>query len=370
MVLGPGAVESLVIGALRFWRGKRVFLTGHTGFKGGWLALWLQQLGATVRGYALPPPTVPNLFEMARVDVGMESIVADIRDGTRLTNELSAFHPDVVIHMAAQSLVRESYADPLGTYETNVMGTIALLEAVRKAPEVRVVINVTSDKCYENREWYWGYREIDPMGGFDPYSSSKGCAELVTSAYRCSFFNPMQPNSHGASIASARAGNVIGGGDWAKHRLVPDVMRAAFANKVAVIRNPRAVRPWQHVLEPLRGYLVLAEKLWEGGAKFAAGWNFGPDDRDVQPVVCLLDLIKHEMGQLRWEHHSDNHAPHEAGLLKLDTSKALHSLQWRPVWDLRGAVAATVSWYRAAHEGKDMHAFTLAQISDYAAELL
>jgi CDP-glucose 4,6-dehydratase len=354
---------------LLVWRGKRVFLTGHTGFKGGWLALWLQRLGATVRGYALPPPTVPNLFELARVDSGMESIIADVRDAKRLANELSAFRPDIVIHMAAQALVRESYADPLGTYETNVIGTVALLEAVRKVAAVRVVINVTSDKCYENREWYWGYREIDPMGGFDPYSSSKGCAELVTSAYRSSFFNPIQPNSHGASIASARAGNVIGGGDWAKHRLVPDVMRAAFANKVAVIRNPGAVRPWQHVLEPLRGYLILAGKLWEDGAKFAAGWNFGPDDDDVQPVFCLLDLIKGEMGQLRWEDHSDTHAPHEAGLLKLDTSKARHGLDWRPAWNLRRAVAATVAWYRAAHEGKDMHAFTLAQISDYAPEM-
>jgi CDP-glucose 4,6-dehydratase len=272
--------------------------------------------------------------------------------------------------MAAQALVRESYADPLGTYETNVIGTVALLEAVRKVAAVRVVINVTSDKCYENRGWYWGYREIDPMGGFDPYSSSKGCAELITSAYRHSFFDPARPDNHGAIIASARAGNVIGGGDWAKDRLIPDVMRASFANDIAVIRNPHAVRPWQHVLEPLRGYLMLAENLWEGGTKFAAGWNFGPNDCDVQTVLFLLDLIKQEMGQqLRWEQHSDGDAPHEAQLLKLDTSQAAHFLHWRPVWDLRRAVAATVAWYRAAYDGKDMHAFTLAQIADYAPEI-
>jgi CDP-glucose 4,6-dehydratase len=349
-----------------FWAGKRVFLTGHTGFKGGWLALWLQTLGAKVYGYALEPPTQPNLFEAADVAAGMDGVIADIRDGNRLHHEIAAFGPDIIIHMAAQSLVRASYDDPLGTYATNVMGTVHLFEAARRSPTTRVVINVTSDKCYENREWHWGYREIEAMGGHDPYSSSKGCAELVTGAYIRSFF---RPEANGALVASVRAGNVIGGGDWAKDRLLPDIMRAFFADQVVAIRNPESVRPWQHVLEPLRGYLMLAERLWENGGEFMGGWNFGPHADDVQPVRSVLALLRSELGDnLRWEtpDKADDFR-REAGLLKLDTSKAQTFLGWRPVWGLNDALGATAAWYRAAHKGKGMRAMTLAQISAYVA---
>jgi CDP-glucose 4,6-dehydratase len=258
----------------QFWTGKKVFVTGHTGFKGSWLCLWLQQMDAEVTGYALQSPTQPNLFEVADVARGMRSIMGDIRDGATLAATLQNAAPQIVIHMAAQSLVRYSYIDPVETYSTNVMGTVHLLEAVRKTPSVRAVVNVTSDKCYENREWVWGYRENEAMGGFDPYSNSKGCAELVTAAYRSSFFNPAKHADHQLALASGRAGNVIGGGDWAADRLVPDILRAISENRPVVIRNPHAIRPWQHVLEPLSGYLQLAQKLYEGGAAYAEGWEF------------------------------------------------------------------------------------------------
>ena len=359
------ALESLVMASRSFWAGKRVFLTGHTGFKGGWLALWLQTFGAKVFGYSLEPPTQPNLFETAQVAAGMDGVIADVRDGDRLRREVANFGPDIIIHMAAQSLVRASYDDPVGTYETNVMGTVYLFEAARRCPATRVVINVTSDKCYENREWAWGYREIDAMGGHDPYSSSKGCAELVTSAYIRSFFRPA---GNGAMAASVRAGNVIGGGDWATNRLVPDVMRAFLAGRAVSIRHPHAVRPWQHVLEPLRGYLMLAERLWQNGAEFAGGWNFGPHADDVQPVQNVLGLLRAELGDgLRWEITGKPDMRHEAGLLKLDTSKAQHFLGWQPVWRLRDALKATATWYCGAQVGKGMRTMTLDQISDYAA---
>ncbi len=348
-----------------FWSGKRVFLTGHTGFKGSWLTLWLREMGAQVAGYALEPPSTPSLFEKARAAEGIEHTIADIRDGDRLTAALTAFAPDIVIHMAAQSLVRLSYDDPVGTYGTNVMGTVNLFEAARAADSVRVIVNITSDKCYENREWVWGYRESDAMGGYDPYSSSKGCAELVAGAYARSFF---RPGAGGPVLASGRAGNVIGGGDWAKDRLVPDIMRAWAAGEAVQIRCPDAVRPWQHVLEPLRGYLILAERLWDDGAGFEGGWNFGPHAGDVQPVRGVLGLLQNELGDgLRWDDRSGGNAPHEAGLLRLDISKAEHVLGWRPAWGLEQALRATAQWYRADKESQDMRAVTLQQISDYSA---
>ena len=267
-----------------FWRSKKVFFSGHTGFKGSWLCLWLQQLGAEVTGYALAPPTSPSLFEVAHVAQGMKSLCGDIRDGAALAKAMREAVPDIVIHMAAQPLVRRSYLDPVETYSANVMGTVHLLEAVRQTQSVRAVVNVTSDKCYENKEWVWGYRESDPMGGFDPYSNSKGCAELVTAAYRNSFFNPAKYSEHHVALASVRAGNVIGGGDWAEDRLIPDILAAFEKSQPVVIRNPHAIRPWQHVLEPLAGYLQLAQKLYEDGATYAEGWNFGPNDEDAQPV--------------------------------------------------------------------------------------
>lgn len=352
-----------------FWAGKRVFLTGHTGFKGGWTALWLQSLGANVRGYALAPPTDPSLFDLASVGAEMDSVIADIRDQARLSTEIASLRPDIIIHMAAQPLVSASYQDPVGTYATNVMGTVHVLEAARQTPSVRVVLNITSDKCYENREWIWGYRESDPMGGHDPYSNSKGCAELVTSAYRQSFFAPDHYDRHGVALASARAGNVIGGGDWAKDRLVPDIMRSFLAGKAAVIRNPHSTRPWQHVLEPIRGYLMLAESMWRNGPTFAGGWNFGPSDRDVQPVVEILRLVREAWGgPTLWEDRHDPHAPHEAAHLKLDISKAQHALGWRPLWDLRNAIGATVAWYQANARAEDMRCVTTAQIKTYAAQ--
>jgi len=358
----PGAVESMAINPdPDFWHGKSVFLTGHTGFKGGWLALWLQALGAEVHGYALTPPTEPNLFTVAAVELGMcSSVIADIRNADDLRAAMLAARPDIVFHLAAQPLVRYSYAQPTETYAVNVMGTVNLLEAVRATPSVRAVVNVTTDKCYENREWWWGYRENEPMGGFDPYSSSKGCAELVTAAYRRSFLD-----AAGVALASARAGNVIGGGDWAADRLIPDILRAVVEGQPVVIRNPHAVRPWQHVLEPLAGYLLLAQKLHEQGADYAEGWNFGPNDSDAQPVQWIVERLMQQWGQgARWKLDQRTH-PHEAHTLKLDCSKARARLNWRPRWSLALALERIVAWQRAQQQGRDMREFTLAQIADY-----
>lgn len=349
-----------------FWRGKRVFLTGHTGFKGGWTAIWLRMWGAEICGYALPPSTNPSLFEMGEVAHGIQSILADIRDFDRLKKEIARFKPEIVIHMAAQPLVRLSYLAPIETYATNIMGTVHLLEAVRLEGTARVIVNITSDKCYENQEWFWGYRENEPMGGHDPYSSSKGCSELVTRTYQRSFF----ANPDGPALASCRAGNVVGGGDWSADRLIPDVMSAYLNGSVAEIRNPASTRPWQHVLEPVGGYLLLAEKLWKDGQRFAGGWNFGPDPQSARPVRDIVELIGRawETPQ-RWKDCSDAAAPHEAKFLYLDSSKARIALGWKPCWTLEETLAATVAWYRAVHRGEDARSLTEKQIGEYLARV-
>lgn len=342
-----------------FWKAKRVFLTGHTGFKGAWLALWLQSLGAEVVGYSLPAPTDPSLFSLARVDSGIVSITGDVRDLEKLKAEIASHRPEIVIHLAAQSLVRLSYTDPVETYSTNVMGTVNVLEAIRKSSSVRAVVVVTTDKCYENREWVWSYREYEPMGGHDPYSSSKGCAELVTAAYRRSFFN------QGAAIASVRAGNVIGGGDWAKDRLIPDIVRAFIKRESVQIRNPHAVRPWQHVLEPLSGYLLLAQRLYENGNSYAEAWNFGPNEADSKSVSWVVGCLTELWGDgATWAILDGNH-PHEAQLLKLDISKAKQKLQWHPSLDLREALTRTVEWYRAYANGEDVRVISVDQIKKH-----
>jgi CDP-glucose 4,6-dehydratase len=346
-----------------FWAGKRVFLTGHTGFKGSWLSLWLQKMGAQVTGFALEPPTSPSLFEQASVAQGMTSIIGDIRDRTVLEDALFAADPEIVIHMAAQPLVRASYDDPVGTFATNVMGTVHLLEAVRKAGSVRAVCIVTTDKCYENREWVWGYREDEAMGGYDPYSSSKGCAELVTSAYRRSFF----PAGDGPAIASARAGNVIGGGDWAVDRLIPDILRAVVDDQPVQIRNPLAIRPWQHVLEPLSGYLVLCEALWNDPAGAAQAWNFGPRDEDAKPVQWIVErMCTLWSNGARWERDESVQA-HEAYYLKLDISKARAGLRWQPRWSLGQALESIAAWHRAWLSGADMRAYCNAELVGFSA---
>lgn len=358
------SLEGLVMNRT-FWKGKKVLITGHTGFKGSWLSLWLQSLGANILGYALPPPTQPSLFEVAHVADGMTSITGDVRDLDHIKAVIAGHRPEIIIHMAAQSLVRYSYEHPIETYSTNVMGMVNVLEAVRQSESVRVIVCITSDKCYENKEWLWGYRENEPMGGHDPYSSSKGCAELVISAYRNSYFPAEEYQRHGVAVASARAGNVIGGGDWAKDRLVPDIMNAIMQNRPVIIRNPNAIRPWQHVLEPLNGYLCLAEKLWEHGPEFAQGWNFGPSDEDARPVSWIVDYLTNLWGEgARWELDSAQH-PHEAHCLKLDCSKAKNLLGWSPKLHLSTALEWIVEWYRGYQQNKDMRDLTEAQITRF-----
>lgn len=350
-----------------FWKGKRVFMTGHTGFKGSWLSLWLQELGATVTGYSLTPPTNPSLFEVANVAKGMHSVIGDIRDLAAMMRAMQAAQPEIVIHMAAQPLVRRSYAEPVETYATNVLGTVHLLESVRHTTGVRAVVNITTDKCYENKEWEWGYREDEPMGGHDPYSSSKGCAELVTSAYRSSYFSADTYSLHGVALASARAGNVIGGGDWAKDRLIPDILEAFEKRHPVEIRNPRATRPWQHVMEPLRGYLMLAERLHAEGPAFAEGWNFGPHSDDAKPVEWIVrEMASRWSDGAQWQVSSGDH-PHEAHHLKLDISKAGHRLKWRPAIRLPEALGLVVGWEKARLGGADVRALTLSQIRTYQA---
>lgn len=356
LVTGAGGIDE------GFWRDRRVLVTGHTGFKGGWLALWLQALRARVSGLSAGVPTDPSLYQLARVQEGMaEEVEADIRDFAAILGGFEQTNPEILIHLAAQPLVRRSFADPRETFETNVMGTVNVLEAARATPSIKVVLVVTSDKCYENREWEWGYREDEPMGGHDPYSSSKGAAEIVTAAYRRSFFS----GSGDAAVASARAGNVIGGGDWAPERLVPDIVRAAQEGTILRIRHPGAVRPWQHVLSPLSGYLLLAQTLWQS-PQLAGGWNFGPEEQDAQPVSWIVERIReHWSGKPDWDPDPGPH-PHEAAYLKLDSSRARLRLGWRPVVPLQTALRSIVDWHEAMAAGQDMREITLRQISDLA----
>ena len=349
-----------------FWAGKRVLITGHTGFKGSWMSLCLQGMRAQVIGYALAPHTQPNLFEVADVAKGMRaSLCGDVRDLGSLKKVILQYKPEIVVHMAAQALVHYSYQNPVETYATNVLGTVHVMDAVRQCGGVKVLISVTSDKCYDNKESTQGYQETDPMGGFDPYSSSKGCAELVTSAYRNSFFSSKNYNQHGVAIASVRAGNVIGGGDWALDRLIPDCMRTIVTGDPVVIRNPKAIRPWQHVLEPIYGYLSLAEKLWDRGPQYAEAWNFGPDDNDVQPVSWIVDRLTQLWGQgARWEMDKLDH-PHETSCLKLDCSKANTRLGWKPRLHLSSALEWIVEWYQNYYNKKEMRQFTKLQISQF-----
>ena len=350
-----------------FWKDKTVFVTGHTGFKGAWLCLWLQSLGARVTGYALKPATEPSLFELAGVAGGMNSHIGDIRDFDALQSVMSNSKPDIVLHLAAQALVRYSYVHPLETYETNVMGTAHVLEAARHIPSVRSIVVVTSDKCYENRERERGYVETDAMGGHDPYSSSKGCSELVAAAYRNSFFSG---SDSAAALASARAGNVIGGGDWALDRIVPDAMRAFMKGEPLKLRHPGAVRPWQHVLEPLHGYLLLAERLFNEGRTFAEGWNFGPDDESSQPVGWIVSRMEKIWGGgVCSEVAPDACAEkfHEAKLLRLDCAKAAQRLDWHPKLTMEKTLEWTVAWYRRFQTSKTLREFTMQQITDYEA---
>lgn len=348
-----------------FWEGKKVFVTGHTGFKGGWLSLWLQEMGAIVKGYSLSAPTTPSLFEEAEVWAGMSSEEGDIRDFTHLRQVMNDFKPEIVFHMAAQPLVRLSYDEPMETYSTNVMGTVYLLEAVKQIGGVKAVVNITSDKCYENREWVWGYREDEAMGGYDPYSNSKGCAELVASSYRQSFFNKDKYHEHGCALASVRAGNVIGGGDWADDRLIPDMLNAFTEGKKVEIRSPHAIRPWQHVLEPLSGYITVAEHLYNEGPEFAEGWNFGPKEEDAQPVQWIVKTMTKEWGESAEWFLSEGEHPHEAHYLKLDCSKAKMRLDWQPVWDLTTTLNKIVNWQKAWINKEDMKQYTINEIKEY-----
>lgn len=349
-----------------FWKKRNVFVTGHTGFKGSWLCLWLNSLGTRVTGYALNPPTDPSLHEICRIDQLVHSMIADVRDAGALKDAVLAAQPEIVIHMAAQPLVRDSYKVPVETYATNVMGTVNLFEAVRVCRTVKAVINVTTDKCYENKEWIWGYRENEPLGGHDPYSSSKACSELVTAAYRSSYFNPKEHSSHGIGIASARAGNVIGGGDWAADRLIPDCVRAILKGESVLVRNPHAVRPWQHVLEPLSGYLILAQKLYEQGPRYAEAWNFGPDDSDAKPVEWLVRQLCTTWGRNAAYSIDSSKHPHEAHYLKLDCSKAKSELGWQPRWPLAKAIDSIIEWTQAYAQGKEIKEVCLKQIEEYS----
>lgn len=348
------------------YNGKRVLITGHTGFKGSWLSLWLHRLGATVIGYALDIPTKPSLFEICDLENKTISTIGDIRDLKMLRGVFDTYKPEIVFHLAAQSLVRPSYKNPVETFETNVMGTVHLLEACRHTPSVRAIVNVTSDKCYENREQMLAYKESDPMGGCgDPYSSSKGCSELINTAYMRSYFNPEEYERHGIALASARSGNVIGGGDWSEDRLIPDCIKAFLQKKVVTIRYPDAVRPWQHVLEPLYGYLLLAQQLYQKKIEFIGGWNFGPNDEDARPVSWLVEKIAVLWGRgAAWAIDKNSH-PHEARYLKLDCKKARSELRWFSALDIHKALVETMDWYKRYYNSEDMASFSVSQIMDY-----
>lgn len=371
MAYRKGAVEDMVtIATVKpspdLWSGKRVFVTGHTGFKGGWLCLWLVRLGAKVCGYSLDPATTPNLFEAAELVRDLDDRRGDIRDASRLEAALSEFQPEVVFHLAAQPLVRLSYADPLLTFDTNVMGTARLLDAVRRTSSVRAVLVVTTDKCYENREWVWPYRECDGLGGHDPYSASKACAEIATAAFRQSYFPQERYAEHGVAVATARAGNVIGGGDWSPDRLVPDLLRGFLAGTPVPIRRPNAVRPWQHVLEPLHGYLLLAEHLLSPDAmRYAQPYNFGPAELDSRSVAFIADTLCREWGAGASWFADGQPGVHEAGQLKLDASRARVDLGWEPCLGLSRALKLTLDWHRA-HAGKaDIRTVSFGQIDLY-----
>lgn len=367
-------MEDLVVPA-PFWRNRRVFLTGHTGFKGGWMALWLSSMGAQVRGFALDPATTPSLFHDAKIGSLIDDVRGDIRDASRLDRAMQEFAPEVIFHMAAQPLVRFSYQDPIGTYETNVIGTARVLDAVRRAPSVRAVVSVTTDKCYENKEWIWPYRETDPLGGYDPYSASKACAEIVSASFRQSFFPVNQlrrPGGHQVAVATARAGNVIGGGDWSTDRLLPDLVRGFLSGAPVAIRRPHAIRPWQHVLEPLHGYLTLAEKLLSDGpeaSRFATAYNFGPTEDDARPVAWIAERMTNFWGnKASWVLDEDPNSPHEATYLRLDASRARHDLQWTPKLRLDTALEWLVAWYRTWQTAPEsIQDFSLRQIAQYLA---
>ena len=346
-----------------FWQSKKVLITGHTGFKGSWLSFWLQSLGADVVGYALSPPTEPNLFNILKVAEGMNSVSGDVLNADDFHNVIAKYRPEIVFHLAAQALVRESYDNPLKTYATNVMGLVHLLEGVRHVSGIRAVVCITSDKCYQNREWVWGYREDEPMGGYDPYSSSKGCAELVAAAYRDSFFNKNKYSQHGVAVATARAGNVIGGGDWAKDRLIPDIIRSVTTGQDIILRNPHAIRPWQHVLDPLHGYLILAECLYKDGPGFSEAWNFAP--AESQPVFQLVDQLHSLWDSHVSVKHDKSHQPHEDPYMMLDSTKARVKLGWRPALDLKTSLSWIVEWMKGFQEGANMRSVTEAQIRKY-----
>lgn len=348
------------------FKDKTVLVTGHTGFKGSWLCIWLKELGANVVGYSLEPYTERDNFVVSGLEDRIIHITGDVRDFQKLSKVFEKYQPEFVFHLAAQPIVRESYISPKETYDINIGGTVNVLECCRLTDSVRVIINVTSDKCYENKEWIWGYRENDPMGGYDPYSSSKGCSELVTAAYRKSFFNPNDFNGHKKSLSSARAGNVIGGGDWQKDRIIPDCIRALENNKPIEIRNPNATRPWQHVLEPLSGYLLLASRMYEEPQNFCGAWNFGPNYDSIIPVCEVADKVVAQWGIGSWLDLSDKNAPHEAKLLSLDISKAKTYLKWVPVWDTEKAIERTVDWYKE-YRKKDPYRICINQIEEFFA---
>ncbi len=351
---------------LTFWNKKRILMTGHTGFKGSWMSLWLQQLQAEVVGYALEPPTNPSLFGLADTEKRMTSIIGDIRDFNKISRIIEDYSPEIIIHMAAQPLVRKSYENPVETYMTNVLGTVNILEAIRKSSSVKAFLNITTDKCYENKEWFWGYRENEPLGGYDPYSSSKACSELVTSSYRRSYFLSNKHGKLNTAIATARAGNVIGGGDWAKDRLIPDCVRSWIKKEKVIIRYPNAIRPWQHVLEPLCGYLELIEKLYTDGNNFAEAWNFGPDENDAKSVGFVVKQLSNHWGKDADVLIDKSENPHEANYLKLDCSKAKNKLGWSPKWDLKGALNKTVEWYLTYQSKPEkLHDKTIEQICEY-----
>lgn len=351
-----------------FWNNKKVFITGHTGFKGSWLSMWLLSMGADVKGFSLSPPSSISLFEESYLAKAIDSEHGDIRDYESLLRSLKVFKPDIVLHLAAQSLVRKSYLSPRETYSTNVMGSLNIFEAVREIGGVKVILNITSDKCYENKEWVWGYRENEPMGGFDPYSSSKACAEILTSSYRQSYFDSDDYPNHGVALASARAGNVIGGGDWAEDRLIPDILKAFQEQQAVLIRNPNAVRPWQHVLEPLSGYLLLAEKLYQEGPKHAEGWNFGPLSHNELCVQDIVSALANLWGKSAKWSIDDNKQVHEAHFLKLDCSKAKTQLGWSPKWDIQEVLKRIVDWHQAWMNGQEMFDYCLSEINDYTTQ--